>query len=127
MSLSCLIINFICSTTYGLLCHIFHRFLSDGHIQYTQLQINETETTFSRTIAINSLLKQCPSGLKRNRQMLCNDQSLDLNPTETLVKLKDPCTQAAPIQQKKLEQFCHKKWGKKSETRCAKLVETYPK
>ena len=55
-------------------------------------------------------------------------QSPDLNPVENLWQdLKIAVHQRSPSNLTELEQFCQEEWAKIAGSRCAKLVETYPK
>uniref|UniRef100_A0A8K9XU40 Tc1-like transposase DDE domain-containing protein n=1 Tax=Oncorhynchus mykiss TaxID=8022 RepID=A0A8K9XU40_ONCMY len=55
-------------------------------------------------------------------------QSLDLNPIENLWKeLKTAVHKCSPSNLTELELFCKEEWEKMSVSRCAKLIETYPK
>ncbi|KAL7855533.1 hypothetical protein AOLI_G00191370 [Acnodon oligacanthus] len=55
-------------------------------------------------------------------------QSPDLNPIENLWQdLKTAVRKRSPSNLTELELFCKDEWAKISVTRCAKLVETYPK
>ena len=55
-------------------------------------------------------------------------QSPDLNPIENLWQdLKIAVHQRSPSNLTELEQFCQEEWAKIAGSRCAKLVETYPK
>ena len=54
-------------------------------------------------------------------------QSLDLNPIENLWHdLKIAVHQRSPHNFTELEQFCAEEWENIAQSRCAKLVETYP-
>lgn len=55
-------------------------------------------------------------------------QSPDLNPIENLWKeLKTAVHKCSPSNLTELELFCKEEWEKMSVSRCAKLIETYPK
>uniref|UniRef100_A0AAR2IXQ6 Tc1-like transposase DDE domain-containing protein n=1 Tax=Pygocentrus nattereri TaxID=42514 RepID=A0AAR2IXQ6_PYGNA len=55
-------------------------------------------------------------------------QSPDLNPIENLWQdLKTAVHKRSPSNLTELELFCKEEWARISVTRCAKLVETYPK
>uniref|UniRef100_A0AAZ3SSZ4 Tc1-like transposase DDE domain-containing protein n=1 Tax=Oncorhynchus tshawytscha TaxID=74940 RepID=A0AAZ3SSZ4_ONCTS len=55
-------------------------------------------------------------------------QSPDLNPIENLWKeLKTAVHKSSPSNLTELELFCKEEWEKISVSRCAKLIETYPK
>uniref|UniRef100_A0A8C7RFJ4 Tc1-like transposase DDE domain-containing protein n=1 Tax=Oncorhynchus mykiss TaxID=8022 RepID=A0A8C7RFJ4_ONCMY len=55
-------------------------------------------------------------------------QSPDLNPIENLWKeLKTAVHKCSPSNLTELELFCKEEWEKSSVSRCAKLIETYPK
>uniref|UniRef100_A0AAZ3SD85 Tc1-like transposase DDE domain-containing protein n=1 Tax=Oncorhynchus tshawytscha TaxID=74940 RepID=A0AAZ3SD85_ONCTS len=55
-------------------------------------------------------------------------QSPDLNPIENLWKeLKTAVYKCSPSNLTELELFCKEEWEKISVSRCAKLIETYPK
>ncbi|KAM7399855.1 hypothetical protein PAMP_019153 [Pampus punctatissimus] len=55
-------------------------------------------------------------------------QSPDLNPIENLWKeLKTAVHKRSPSNLTELELFCKEEWAKISVSRCAKLIETYPK
>ncbi|CDQ61257.1 unnamed protein product [Oncorhynchus mykiss] len=55
-------------------------------------------------------------------------QSPDLNPIENLWKeLKTAVHKCSPSNLTELELFCKEEWEKISVSRCAKLIETYPK
>ena len=55
-------------------------------------------------------------------------QSPDLHPIENLwYDLKIAVHQRNPSNLKELEQFCLEEWAKNPVSRCAKLIETYPK
>uniref|UniRef100_A0A8C7GHX2 Transposase n=1 Tax=Oncorhynchus kisutch TaxID=8019 RepID=A0A8C7GHX2_ONCKI len=55
-------------------------------------------------------------------------QSPDLNPIKNLWKeLKTAVHKCSPSNLTELELFCKEEWGKISVSRCAKLIETYPK
>ena len=54
-------------------------------------------------------------------------QSLGLNPIENLWHdLKIAVHQRSPHNMTELEQFCAEEWANIAQSRCAKLVETYP-
>ncbi|MGH0192663.1 UNVERIFIED_CONTAM: hypothetical protein FKN15_020622 [Acipenser sinensis] len=55
-------------------------------------------------------------------------QNLDLNPIENLWQdLKIAVHQRSPSNLTELEQFCQEEWVNIARSRCANLVETYPK
>uniref|UniRef100_A0AAZ3P6Q9 Tc1-like transposase DDE domain-containing protein n=1 Tax=Oncorhynchus tshawytscha TaxID=74940 RepID=A0AAZ3P6Q9_ONCTS len=55
-------------------------------------------------------------------------QSPDLNPIENLWKeLKTAVHKCSPSNLTELKLFCKEEWEKMSVSRCAKLIETYPK
>uniref|UniRef100_A0A8C8K4I5 Tc1-like transposase DDE domain-containing protein n=1 Tax=Oncorhynchus tshawytscha TaxID=74940 RepID=A0A8C8K4I5_ONCTS len=55
-------------------------------------------------------------------------QTPDLNPIENLWKeLKTAVHKCSPSNLTELELFCKEEWEKNSVSRCAKLIETYPK
>ncbi|MBN3280925.1 TCB1 transposase, partial [Polyodon spathula] len=55
-------------------------------------------------------------------------QSPDLNPIENLWKdLKTAVHKRSPSNLRELEQICQEEWAQIAPSRCAKLVETYPK
>ncbi|MGH0152556.1 UNVERIFIED_CONTAM: hypothetical protein FKN15_026105 [Acipenser sinensis] len=55
-------------------------------------------------------------------------QSPDLNPIENLWKeLKTAVHKCSPSNLTELELFCKEEWAKIPVSRCAKLIETYPK
>lgn len=55
-------------------------------------------------------------------------QSPDLNPIENLWQdLKTAVHRRSPANLKELELFCQEEWAKTAPSRCAKLVDTYPK
>ncbi|CDQ88488.1 unnamed protein product, partial [Oncorhynchus mykiss] len=57
-----------------------------------------------------------------------SSQSPDLNPIENLWKeLKTAVHKCSPSNLTELELFCKEEWEKMSVSRCAKLIETYPK
>uniref|UniRef100_A0A3Q4I3F8 Tc1-like transposase DDE domain-containing protein n=1 Tax=Neolamprologus brichardi TaxID=32507 RepID=A0A3Q4I3F8_NEOBR len=58
----------------------------------------------------------------------CPSQSPDLNPIENLWQdLKTAVHKRCPSNLTELELFCKEEWARISVSRCAKLVETYPK